>query len=135
MLFETSAGIDVVPTFDAMRLKEDLLRGIYNYGGWVGGRRWRAVWATTPTHPLSHLLLLVAVAHGPLCAGGGCMGGCMRGGFVLVLCVGRWTSPFAVVAVCACASTELHHKWMYAWVWVVIACGRWAGVWMGGGGG
>ena len=32
MLFETSADIDVVPTFDAMRLKEDLLRGIYSYG-------------------------------------------------------------------------------------------------------
>jgi hypothetical protein len=39
MLFETSSGIAVVPTFDAMRLKEDLLRGIYAHGegGGQGG--------------------------------------------------------------------------------------------------
>ncbi|KAI9023301.1 ATP-dependent RNA helicase fal1 [Hyaloraphidium curvatum] len=29
--FETSENVQVVPTFDAMRLKEDLLRGIYAY--------------------------------------------------------------------------------------------------------
>ena len=30
--FETSEGIDVIPTFDNMGLREDLLRGIYAYG-------------------------------------------------------------------------------------------------------
>lgn len=30
--FETSEGIEVMPTFDGMRLGEDLLRGIYAYG-------------------------------------------------------------------------------------------------------
>ena len=32
MTIETSADVAVVPTFDAMGLKEDLLRGIYSYG-------------------------------------------------------------------------------------------------------
>ena len=31
--FETSEDLEVVPTFDKLRLKEDLLRGIYAYGG------------------------------------------------------------------------------------------------------
>lgn len=31
-LFETSKGVKVVNTFDAMGLKPDLLRGIYAYG-------------------------------------------------------------------------------------------------------
>ncbi|SPT20836.1 unnamed protein product [Triticum aestivum] len=30
--FETSAGVDVVGSFDAMGIREDLLRGIYGYG-------------------------------------------------------------------------------------------------------
>ncbi|OQS07627.1 eukaryotic initiation factor 4A-III [Thraustotheca clavata] len=30
--FSTTSGLDVVPTFEAMGLKEDLLRGIYAYG-------------------------------------------------------------------------------------------------------
>jgi ATP-dependent RNA helicase len=30
--FETSRGVDVVSTFDAMGIKEDLLRGLYGYG-------------------------------------------------------------------------------------------------------
>ena len=30
--FETSEEVDVVPTFDQMRLREDLLRGVYAYG-------------------------------------------------------------------------------------------------------
>lgn len=30
--FETSEDVEVCPTFDAMNLKEDLLRGIYSYG-------------------------------------------------------------------------------------------------------
>lgn len=30
--FETSEGVEVIPTFDQMRLGEDLLRGIYAYG-------------------------------------------------------------------------------------------------------
>merc|ERR1712004_783051 len=30
--FETSEDVDVVPTFDSMKLREDLLRGIYAYG-------------------------------------------------------------------------------------------------------
>ena len=32
MVFETSKGVEVVPTFDQMNLKDDLLRGIYAYG-------------------------------------------------------------------------------------------------------
>ena len=32
MVFETSKGVEVVPTFDQMGLKDDLLRGIYAYG-------------------------------------------------------------------------------------------------------
>ena len=32
MEFSLSDGVDVVPSFDAMGLKEDLLRGIYAYG-------------------------------------------------------------------------------------------------------
>ena len=30
--FTLSDGVDVLPSFDAMGLKEDLLRGIYAYG-------------------------------------------------------------------------------------------------------
>jgi hypothetical protein len=30
--FETSEGVDVVPTFDGLGLREELLRGIYGYG-------------------------------------------------------------------------------------------------------
>lgn len=30
--FETSEGVEVIPTFDKMGLREDLLRGIYSYG-------------------------------------------------------------------------------------------------------
>lgn len=30
--FETSEDVDVMPTFDSMGLREDLLRGIYAYG-------------------------------------------------------------------------------------------------------
>ncbi len=30
--FETSEEVDVIPTFDSMGLREDLLRGIYAYG-------------------------------------------------------------------------------------------------------
>lgn len=30
--FETSENVDVIPSFDSMQLKEDLLRGIYAYG-------------------------------------------------------------------------------------------------------
>ena len=30
--FETSEDVDVVPTFDSLGLREDLLRGIYAYG-------------------------------------------------------------------------------------------------------
>lgn len=31
--FETSEDVDVTPTFDSLNLKDDLLRGIYAYGG------------------------------------------------------------------------------------------------------
>lgn len=31
MVFETSSDVAILPTFDAMGLKEDLLRGIYAY--------------------------------------------------------------------------------------------------------
>lgn len=30
--FETSEDVSVIPTFDSMGLREDLLRGIYAYG-------------------------------------------------------------------------------------------------------
>ena len=30
--FETSENVDVIPTFDSMGLRDDLLRGIYAYG-------------------------------------------------------------------------------------------------------
>lgn len=30
--FETSEGVEVIPTFDKMGLRDDLLRGIYSYG-------------------------------------------------------------------------------------------------------
>ena len=30
--FETSEEVDVVPTFDQLKLREDLVRGIYAYG-------------------------------------------------------------------------------------------------------
>ena len=30
--FETSRGIESKPTFDAMGIREDLLRGLYSYG-------------------------------------------------------------------------------------------------------
>jgi ATP-dependent RNA helicase len=30
--FETSEDVEVVPTFDSMGLREELLRGIYAYG-------------------------------------------------------------------------------------------------------
>lgn len=30
--FETSEDVNVIPTFDSMGLREDLLRGIYAYG-------------------------------------------------------------------------------------------------------
>ena len=30
--FETSEDVEVIPTFDSLKLKEELLRGIYAYG-------------------------------------------------------------------------------------------------------
>ena len=30
--YETSEGVEVIPTFDGIGLREDLLRGIYAYG-------------------------------------------------------------------------------------------------------
>jgi ATP-dependent RNA helicase len=30
--FETSDGVEVIPTFEAMSLRKDLIRGIYAYG-------------------------------------------------------------------------------------------------------
>lgn len=30
--FETSEGVEIVPTFEAMGLNKDLIRGIYSYG-------------------------------------------------------------------------------------------------------
>lgn len=32
LVFETTAGVEVVTTFDGMGIKDDLLRGIYAYG-------------------------------------------------------------------------------------------------------
>lgn len=38
--FETSEDVEVIPTFNSMHLREELLRGIYAYGKWHkhGGR-------------------------------------------------------------------------------------------------
>ena len=39
LVFETSKEVDVIPTFDQMNIREELLRGIYAYGkqkGWKG---------------------------------------------------------------------------------------------------
>lgn len=33
--FETSEDVEVLSTFDNMKLKEDLVRGIYSYGKWL----------------------------------------------------------------------------------------------------
>ena len=33
--FETSEEVEVVPTFDNMGLKQDLIRGIYAYGEYI----------------------------------------------------------------------------------------------------
>ena len=33
--FETSGEVEVTPTFDALGLREDLLRGIYAYGAFA----------------------------------------------------------------------------------------------------
>ena len=30
--FETSEGVEIIPTFEAMGLNKDLIRGIYSYG-------------------------------------------------------------------------------------------------------
>lgn len=39
--FETSEDVEVLNTFDAMHLREDLIRGIYSYGksliAWIVG--------------------------------------------------------------------------------------------------
>jgi ATP-dependent RNA helicase len=32
LVFETSAGVEVISSFDQMGIREDLLRGIYAYG-------------------------------------------------------------------------------------------------------
>lgn len=32
--FETSEEVDVIPSFESMGLRDDLLRGIYAYGLW-----------------------------------------------------------------------------------------------------
>lgn len=32
VVFETSAGVEVISSFDRMGIREDLLRGIYAYG-------------------------------------------------------------------------------------------------------
>lgn len=35
MEYSLTEGVDVLPSFDAMGLKEDLLRGIYAYGAFI----------------------------------------------------------------------------------------------------
>lgn len=32
MLFETSEDLSIYPTFDSMKLREELLRGLFSYG-------------------------------------------------------------------------------------------------------
>lgn len=38
LVFETSKEVDVIPTFDQMNIREELLRGIYAYGK---QKRWK----------------------------------------------------------------------------------------------
>ncbi|KAJ1471297.1 hypothetical protein T484DRAFT_1916557, partial [Baffinella frigidus] len=42
--FETSKGVKVVNTFDGLKLRDDLLRGVYAYGVFLarGQSRWKA---------------------------------------------------------------------------------------------
>jgi hypothetical protein len=55
--FETSEDVEVVPTFDSMGLREELLRGIYAYGKPQNMPRYSAFFAalTMLEEPLSHV--------------------------------------------------------------------------------
>ncbi len=50
--FETSEDVEVIPSFDSLQLKEDLLRGIYAYG--MSGLR-----SITIDINIIHILLLI----------------------------------------------------------------------------
>ena len=41
--FETSEDVEVIPTFDSMGLREDLLRGIYAYGMLTPLKFWKPI--------------------------------------------------------------------------------------------
>ena len=71
MVFETSASVQVVPTFDSMGLRDDLLRGIYAYGEFCIFIA-RALQLVSPCAPLLRLREAVsysAESHYPHCPG------------------------------------------------------------------
>ena len=49
MSFETSEEVKVAPTFEAMGLKEDLLRGVYAYSTLVHAQQQRTSWLIVPS--------------------------------------------------------------------------------------
>jgi hypothetical protein len=50
LVFETSSDVKILPSFDAMGLKEDLLRGVYAYS------RGSSPCASGPSHTLNDRL-------------------------------------------------------------------------------
>lgn len=56
--FETSKGVNVVATFDGMKLREDLLRGIYAYGT-------PHPFCTAKSHPGTDAAFSIFVAQSP----------------------------------------------------------------------
>lgn len=69
--FETSEEVDVTPTFDTMGLREDLLRGIYAYGGPRAARR--GSWGSRRGRPGGEHAT-------PLRSAGRVLGGCSQPG-------------------------------------------------------
>ncbi len=71
-VFETSREVEVVPTFDQMGLRDDLLRGIYAYGRGVYGRHvsgtiyfWREKVLSVTSQPILQPTLQGLRSHQP----------------------------------------------------------------------
>lgn len=56
LVFESSGDVKVIPTFDAMGLKEDLVRGIYAYSEWEWAENYENRDFAIELHPGSFLL-------------------------------------------------------------------------------
>ena len=76
--FETSEDVEVIPTFDNMGLRDELLRGIYAYGtsfiilfvnltsvlddlfclDWIVGAHLETMWPRHPCCPVRHFILV-----------------------------------------------------------------------------